>query len=424
VEKLSVARVAAAIGEAATMPFRSGSVSYARFQTLGGAPSAATQDVLDALAEHTISEAGLLPVETQFGWTTGLHVYDTNFDRDTNIVGPCLLLGMRIDTNKVPADIKRAYRAMAEAARTHDSDTGFLSKREKREAAEEVEERCREDLSAGRFRRSKLLPVCWDVERGLVLAPAFGEAASSALMDLFRATFDCKLEPLSAGSVALDILASRGMTRNYEDLKPSAFTAAPAEALAGEGESIGSTPPVPWSAAGPQPSDFLGNEFLIWLWHQCEVEEGLIETEAGRLAVVMDRMLDMECAWEATGKQALAANGPTRLPEAAAGLRHGKWPRKAGLLLALGAEEFELTLQADRFLVTGLKLPKPEDPADTPRDELERRVQLVSDVDRALVGLFRVFLERRVAESWQATRGEISRWIQSKAASRRLAEAV
>ncbi|MFG0252017.1 MAG: hypothetical protein ACF8NJ_03995, partial [Phycisphaerales bacterium JB038] len=185
------------------MPFRSGSVSYARFKTIGDAPKAATQEVLDALADNVISESALLAVETQFGWTTGVHLYDTNFDRDTVVVGPCLLLAMRLDTNKVPAEIKRAYRAMAESARAQDSVTGFISRREKREAAEEVEERCRQDLSTGVHRRSKLLPVCWDLERGLVFAPAFGEASSSALMDLFHATFDCRLEPLSAGSVAL-----------------------------------------------------------------------------------------------------------------------------------------------------------------------------------------------------------------------------
>ncbi len=403
------------------MPFRSGSVSYARLKTIGSAPGAATQDVLDALAANTISQAGELAVETQFGWTTGLHLYDTNFDRDSVVVGPCLLLGMRLDTNKVPADIRRAYRAMAESARSHGSESGFLSKREKREAAEEVEERCREDLSAGRFRRSKQLPICWDLERGLLFAPAFGEAASSALMDLFRATFDCKLEPLSAGSVALDVLAAKGMMRNYEDLRPSPFTKPPAGATDDAAEGAHSTPPIPWSSAGPQPSDFLGNEFLIWLWHECEANEGLIDTDAGRVALVMDRLLDMECAWEATGKQSLLASGPTRLPEAAAALLHGKWPRKAGLLLALGAEEYSLTLQADRFLVTGLKLPKPEQPAETPRDQLEDRLAQLREVDEALVGLFRAFLQQRVGHGWATTRGRISAWIRGKPVERRAA---
>jgi recombination associated protein RdgC len=403
------------------MPFRSGSVSYARFKTIGPAPKAATQEVLDALADNVISEAALLAVETQFGWTTGVHLYDTNFDRDTVVVGPCLLLAMRLDTNKVPSEIKRAYRAMAESARAQDSETGFISRREKREVAEEVEERCRQDLSNGTHRRSKLLPVCWDLERGIVYAPAFGEASSSALMDLFNATFDCRLEPLSAGSVALDLLAAKGMMRNYEDLKPSPFTKPPAGAVDDEAGDFESTPEVPWSSAGPQPSDFLGNEFLIWLWHQCEVNEGLIDTEAGRIAIVLDRLLDMDCAWEATGKQSLSATGPTRLPEAAAALLHGKWPRKAGMILALGADEYELTFQADRFQVTSLKLPKLDPPAETPQDELEHRVEVISDVDRALVGLFRVFLETRIADGWPTTRSKVSAWIRGKAESKRRA---
>jgi hypothetical protein len=62
----------------------------------------------------------------------------------------------------------------------------------------------------------------------------------------------------------------------------------------------------------------------------------------------------MQCAWDATGKQTLTAAGPSRLPEARCGLQHGKWPRKAGLILAAGGDQFEMTLQADRFQLTGV----------------------------------------------------------------------
>lgn len=423
-DKLSLVGPIAAIREPDAMPFRSGTVSYTRFKTIGSAPKAATADVLDALKANIIPEAGELAVETQFGWTTGLHVFDTDFDPESVVFGPCLLLGMRLDTSKVPAEIVRAYRAMAHAARSKDTESGFLSKRSKREAAEEVEERCRRDLSSGAHRRSKLIPVYWDLERSLVLAPAFGEAASTALIDLFRATFDCRLEPLSAGSIALDILAGQGKTRTYEDLRPSAFTRPPPGASDSGGEAERATPAVPWSSAGPQPSDFLGNEMLIWLWHECETNERLIQTEAAKTALVIDRLLDMECAFEATGRQSLLATGPTRLPEAAAALSHGKWPRKAGLILALGSDEFELTFQADRFHVTGLKLPKADDPADTPRDELERRVALIGDLDRALLGLFRAFLEKRTSPGWPDVRSDISKWIRSRAAGKRLAAVV
>ncbi|MFG0252847.1 MAG: hypothetical protein ACF8NJ_08245, partial [Phycisphaerales bacterium JB038] len=75
-------------------------------------------------------------------------------------------------------------------------------------------------------------------------------------------------------------------------------------------------------------------------------------------------------------------------------------------------------------LFRSLKLPKPEEPPETPQDELAQRVEEIAEVDRALVGLFRVFLEARVADGWPHARGKLSAWIRSKAAGKRVAEKV
>jgi hypothetical protein len=400
------------------MPFRSGSVSYARFQVTGPAPTTVNGELLTQLNENTIRPTSVGdPPETEFGWVTGLHIYDTDFDPENVAFGGCLLAAMRVDTNKTPAEVKRAYRAMAEAALAADSETGFLSKRELREAKEDAEERCRRELAGGMHRRSRMLPIMWDLERKLLLAPAFGDAARTALLDLFHATFDLKLLPLSAGGLAREIASIAGKTRTYEDLKPSGFTSPPAEALAdddGASPVDPSRPQVPWSYSGPEPSDFVGNEFLIWLWHQCEQDEGLVQTPSGELAVVIDRVLDMDCAWEVTGKQTLRGNGPTRMPEAGDALREGKWPRKLGLLLAADGNEWELTLQGDRLHVSGAKIPKSEDPADTPRDLMEYRIQSIRDLDRALVALYRTFLDERLGSSWPTIRQRLGQWIQER----------
>ena len=64
----------------------------------------------------------------------------------------------------------------------------------RREAIEEADERCREELAAGKHRRSTLIPVMWDVKRRLVLAPAAGEAKRGALDNLFRELEECCAE--------------------------------------------------------------------------------------------------------------------------------------------------------------------------------------------------------------------------------------
>ena len=205
------------------------------------------------------------PPETQAGFCAGRHVFDLQFDAETMSFGPSLLMGMRIDTNRVPAELKKAYRAIAEQAAAAESPTGYLNRAEKRIAREEAEEKCRRELADGRHRSSRMTPILWDLSRRVVLAPVFSDNKVSALSDLFHTCFDCSLRPMSAGAIALETMTQRGLTRNYEDAAPTPFTDPPPTADREDGRSL-KNPIVPWAFGGPEPSDFLGNEFLIWLW--------------------------------------------------------------------------------------------------------------------------------------------------------------
>jgi hypothetical protein len=331
--------------------------------------------------------------------------------------GETLLLGLRIDTNRLPAEIRRAYRAMAESARAAASETGLVSKREKREAGEEADERCRQELATGRHVRSIHVPVVWDLRRRLLLAPIFSDTTSAVLRELFAATFDGSLEPLSSGALASELLSARGLGRDYEDLTPSPFTPPPPAAHDEDGRGT-TIPTPPWSFGGPEPKDFLGNEMLIWLWATCETGSAMIETKHGEVAIAIDRALDMDCAWDATGKQTLRADAPTRLPEAGAALRIGKWPRKAGLMIAAEGEQWELTFQADRFLITGAKLSKPEEPPASPRELIEMRLASLEALDRAMVDLFDAFLAQRASGAWPTQRQRIREWIGTRTGRR------
>ena len=398
------------------MPFRNGSISYARFRVIGDAPTAVDDALFDRLAEHTVQPPSVgAPPETQAGWCAGRHVFDASFDADTMLFGEHLLPGMRIDTNRVSAELRRAYRAMAESAFALNSPTGVLSRSERQAAKEEAEARCRQEIAEGRHRSSKLIPVWWNLSRGMLYAPCFSDASVSALNTLLFETFDLTLDFASAGAIAHDWLSEQGKTRDFDDARPSRFTPPPAHARSEDGRDL-VTPSVPWAFAGPEPKDFLGNEFLIWLWWMIEAEEGLIETAIGEIAVVIDAVLDMDCAWDATGKQSLRATGPARLPEARRALEFGKWPRKAGLILAHRGEQWSLTLQADRFLFTGIKLPRPEgdDGPKSLREEIEQRMNSLEQVDEAMLALYHAFLRVRFDPSWNTVRERISRWIRGE----------
>jgi hypothetical protein len=130
------------------------------------------------------------------------------------------------------------------------------------------------------------------------------------------------------------------------------------------------------------------------------------------IAVAFDKALDTECAWGVLGKQSLRGSGPTRMAEAAQALVTGKWPRKAGLLLAdsTGQCQWELSFQADRWLVSGASLPEVPD-AKTPRELIEARLTLTRQLADTIDDLFRVFLKVRVASGWSGQKQKIRKWI-------------
>jgi hypothetical protein len=144
----------------------------------------------------------------------------------------------------------------------------------------------------------------------------------------------------------------------------------------------------------------------------------VIETAKVPVAVVIDKVVDLECPWGVGGKASLRGPLPTQSPEASKGLQAGKWPRKLGLLLAAHGQEFECVLQGDRFSVSGLKLQAASEAAKTPRLETEERLDQLSTFDNVLVALYDHFLRERFGKGWPTRRQQITDWINSRTAAR------
>ena len=415
------------------MPFRSGSISYSRFGVSGSLPDDANEGALALLGRHVVKQRALSDEGTLSGWCSGRHVFDADFSWEHCGFSGAILCAMRVDRAKVPPEIRRAYVAMAEDERraaevdakaggkSGDGPAAPLSRAARREARADADRRCKEEIADGRYRRIGMVPVLFDLVHRSVLTPASGDAVFKELKALVEATYGCRLERRSAGGVAADILGARGMTSDLDDAVPEAFTAPPAEAVARaqeDGARVGQRPEVPWALAGGDLNDFLGNAFLTWLWWQAEAREGIVETASVQVAVMVDKLLELECPWGVGGKATLRGAMPTRSVEAAKALQSGKWPRRMGLLFAAHGQEFECTLQGDRFTVGGLKLQPPEEAANTPRLEIEDRLDRLGTFDAVLVALYDQFLRERFGREWPTRRQQISEWISARSAVR------
>jgi hypothetical protein len=381
------------------MAFASGPVSFRRYLVQGSASQQIEQEMLDKLETHALRgrEMGV-PEEIEYGWSGGRHVLDASFSFEHNVFAEAISFGLRVDTNKVPGELKTAYTLMEEEAAAAGNPSGFISKLQKRDVKDIVRRKMEDELRSGKYRRSKLSAVLWDLPTQTLFC-AVSASTEEKLLELFERTFGMQLLPISSGSLALRVMEGRGRRRDYEDLRPTRFAPGP------EGES--QVPDYPWVAKGPEAKDFLGNEFLLWLWHEAEARNGSI----GKASVFIDRLLELDCAYGQTGRDALRADGPARMPEAVDGLQSGKVPRRAGLVMDADGLQFNFNLNAETLAVGALKLPEVEE-ADTPRVLFEERIAMLRNFCKAMDGMFEAFLKVRTGGAWEGEAGTIRRWIQ------------
>jgi hypothetical protein len=325
--------------------------------------------------------------------------------------GEWIHAAMRLDVVRVPPEVRRAYVAIAESARVsamEDVAQSGLTRAARKEARAEAQQQWEKEIGKGRYRSSKLVPILWNPGKRVLLAPATTDSVAAPLHELFTATFGGRIEHRSSGGFALDILARRGLTSSFEDAKPDALGQAPS----GGGEGL---PDVPWASTGNETKDFLGNVFLLWLWWRCETGDGVVDLPGGgAITLAMDRTLESECAWGVAGRQSLVGDAPTTWPEAHVAARSGKWPRRVGVLLSDGERDWACALQGDRFIVGGLRLPRPDVPAESAVQAETERIESIGAFDRALEGMYGVFLGERFGTNWSTTSGLISEWMRGR----------
>ena len=409
------------------MPFLSGRASYARLRVSGDAPAMVDDAFLGILKDHLFRESPAPRVGTpEVGFCTGIHLYDTQFTYEKNGYGPVAHFAMRFDQHQVPPDVKKALRLQNEQAAISASPTGFTSKADKADAKDAAKREIEEGLVGGKYRRSKMIPLLWDLEKQLMYCAASSTVVVEELAKLMRDSFGVKLQPLSAGSRAAEMMSEAGgSVRTFDDLRPSPFTPPPADPRPEDDgpQQDNSIPGVPWVAKASDLRDFLGNEFLMWmLWKSQEGEIATPEQYAiGRVNVTPWKSLDLDCAWAVTGKTTLRQGGtgdeggsPLGAPECGKALATGKWPRKMGMMLSNDENAFELTLQGDQMNISACKLPE-IDEVDSERELADARILLLRELDRTLDAAYAAFLKQRVSLSWNLEREKISKWLVSRA---------
>jgi hypothetical protein len=156
--------------------------------------------------------------------------------------------------------------------------------------------------------------------------------------------------------------------------------------------------------------DFLGNEYLLWLWFMLDGDADTITLGDGdKAAVMLTKTLVLECPRGQTGRETISSDGPTRLPEARRAVQSGKLPRRVGMIVVRHDHQYELTLHGETLAVTGARLPAP-DAADE-RGRLEERVVQLRHLMESLDLMYDAFSRHRAGDDWPRELARMQKWL-------------
>ncbi|NLX95798.1 MAG: hypothetical protein GXY83_06450 [Rhodopirellula sp.] len=392
------------------MGFLSGRMTFETFRIGGEPPRQFGPEHIEILQRFAIDRMETASEEQAIaGFLAGEHLFDLEFDLEKNVLADCLHFAVRIDTNQIPAAVRRAWLQIELAALTVDNPSGRPTKAQRQEAKEAVETRCQDEARSGKFRRMQQFPLLWDSRTNLLFFGGSSATAWEQCSELLIRAFDLELERLTAGHRAHDWAVESKRLEALEELLPSNFF--PDDAAA----------EIVWWNGESGNFDYLGNDFLLWLWWYLETQaDTLTLPDGSEVTAMLSRTLSLSCPRGESGKETISAEAPSRLPEAAQAIRSGKLPRKAGLILVRYGDQYELVLQPETFSVSGAKIQtdEREDPSDG-RGALEDRIENLRGLNETINLLYHAFCEKRIGKSWSGELAQMQRWLKKEAKTRK-----
>ncbi|WP_153559030.1 hypothetical protein [Roseimaritima sediminicola] len=389
------------------MPFLRGSLGFERFSVSGFEASHFDDEHIEKMSQHAAGRSQSTAIENvHVGFLGGSHLFDQQFDLSKNVIQDAVHFGIRIDTNQIPAAIRAAWLQMELDGIAKDNESGVPTKSQRKEAKEAVEQRCEVEAASGKYRKMQQFSLLWDLNHEQLYFGGSVGTASGLCMELLERVFEVELRHIGAGTLAESWSIQNERYAEVDDLQPTSFTAVPLQG------------PYAWANEHAKTPEFLGNEFLLWLWWSLENQTDTIAlADESEVTVMLNKTLAVECPAGESGKDTFNAEAPVQLPEARQAIRCGKLPRKAGMTIVREGRQFDLVLQAERFGISGAKIHLEDDEEFENEDRIDAIRLLSETVDM----MFYHFCDIRSSSQWNKTLPEIRNWVASEASGNQAA---
>ena len=388
------------------MGFLSGSASFTRYRITNDPTGVFGETHLKLLSEHKIKSTGRnLYEQPSVGFLGGAHILDTKFDFEKNILEDAMHFAIRIDSCQIPGPIKQAWTQIELSGALQDNPSGRPSKVQREEARDAVEARCVEESKKGNYQKMTVIPILWDSATETLFVGNTSEKTVDFCLGFINDVFGLEFSKISSGKLALEFANAAETTAAVYGASPAPF-------------HPGNDGKVVWWNGMKDNYDFLGNEFLLWLWWNWQINDGtILLNDDSEVSGLFARSLSLDCPIGENGKETISSDSPVTLPEAVLAIRNGKLPRKAGLTLVRNGEQYDLALQAETFSIGSARIKQlGNDVAAADQiDRIESLRQLVSTLDLT----FDVFCTARFSGDWAKELQTIQSWLTSDRTSKK-----
>ncbi len=161
-------------------------------------------------------------------------------------------------------------------------------------------------------------------------------------------------------------------------------------------------------------TEFLGQEFLLWLWYRSETQEGIFPLEdGGRAELWFDGRMTLESEGGGVRESITCSGNQPEMREARFALTAGKQITQAGLKLTAGENEWSFQMDSTWMNFKSLKTPPVmQDRKEDPEGLFYEKVYLLEQPVAVMDVLFRRFIELRLSPQWESEElPALNRWV-------------
>lgn len=369
--------------EDTSVGFESGSISVRAFYLSRTLPD----NHVERFADHALPSLQSLSTDSISGWVTGRHLLDRMIDTSSAYYAGYLRLALVRAERKVPAPLLRAECMMEELAQVQAQDGHPLKRDQRSQIRREVSDRLLPQMPP----QLRAIPITCGRQDDVLFAAATTDAQCDALMLAFGQAVDIELVPLTPESAAL-----RRRAISIRDLAATSLSP---------------------ECADEEVSDRPGMDFLTWLWFFSETGGGELSTGQGRFGVAIEGPLTFVMEGSGAHETRLRNGSPLQSTEAQVALLSGKKLARARVMLARDGDQWSAELDAESFVMRGLKLPKSEDLDAASRYQV--RMLALRAYFEGLLSFYDAFLEERLDPArWVACVGRMRDWVAGRQGKR------